>query len=259
MIGYDKILRDSIKDEKKGIDYNYTSNDKIIFKKMLKEINELTHRRFRYLAELDYYDIPNSGPIIAKYICSFESEDMKGYLIPQLVSDKVKDCDLLILELYNHYRIIENEIVKSGKLTPPHIYVRYDNAFKDMKSKRIKDDLLKFARNPIDAFRLPLTIELLAKWKIPEMREILFVYLEQPADLSERLGINVSDTEEYDIILTHIKRELRFRAINGLKYYPDTEVYEKLKSLLSENDIDVKSATKKSIRRIENKLVDSLI
>lgn len=50
VIGYDKILRDSIKDEKKGIDYNYTSNDKIIFKKMLKGINELTHRRFRYLA-----------------------------------------------------------------------------------------------------------------------------------------------------------------------------------------------------------------
>ena len=128
MIGYNKVLRDSIKDEKKGLDYNYTSKDKIIFKKMLDEIYDLTHRRFRYLAELDFYDIPNSGPIMAKYIRFFESEDMKGYLIPQLVADKVVDCDLLVLELYNHFRTTEKDIIKSGRVSSPHIYARYDNA-----------------------------------------------------------------------------------------------------------------------------------
>lgn len=251
MIRYNKILRDLIKDEKRGIDYNYTKKDKIIFTKMLDEIYELTRCRFRYLAELDFYDIPNIGPIIAKYISAYESEDMKGYLIPQVVADQVKDCDLLILDLYKNFRCTDNNIIESSS---HHIYARYDNAFKSMKSKRIKNDLLEIISCPIDAYNLPFTTELLAKWKLPEMKNILIRYLEPSQVLYKEVGLTDLELCEHEKILNHIKRELQFRAIDGLKYYPDKDVYDKLKPFLTANDIDIKIAAKKSVQKIEKVL-----
>lgn len=92
-----KVLIAGIEREKKGLDYICSNSDKEILHKLLDEINDYAGTDYHYLAELDAFHIPGVGRIVAKYITKFSSESVKGYLIPQMVSDKIKNCDMLIL------------------------------------------------------------------------------------------------------------------------------------------------------------------
>ena len=90
---YSKILLASIEREKNGTDYVCPEADKVLLQELFDEINSCAGTNFRTLAELDAFRIPGSGNIITKYIAGFTSETVKGYLIPQIVADKVVDCD----------------------------------------------------------------------------------------------------------------------------------------------------------------------
>ena len=173
MLNYSKVLIDSIEREKRGIDYIYPKADKELLHQLLEDINSYAGTNFQYLAELDTFNIHGVGSIVAKYITEFSSEGVKGYLIPQVVSDKTKDCDKLILQLYMHFRSSDEYIAKPGEPAPAHIYVRYDNAFRTLKPKRLAKELMGLAHSPRDAYYLPFTMRMLASWKIPEMKMYL--------------------------------------------------------------------------------------
>ena len=91
MQNYSKVLIASIEREKKGAMIFYPKADKELLHKLLDEINRYAGTDYHYLAELDAFNIPGAGSIVAKYITGFSSEGVKGYLIPQMVSDKIKE------------------------------------------------------------------------------------------------------------------------------------------------------------------------
>lgn len=163
-----------------------------------------------------------------------------------MVSDKIKDCDKLVFQLYMHFRLSDEYIAKPGEPAPAHIYVRYDNAFKNLKPKRLAENLMELAHNPRDAFYLPFTMRMLASWKLPEMKDLLLSYAANDSISAQDVGIHDSE-QLYFPSVESIKRELTFTAINGLKYYPSEEVIGVILSLTSNSDKDIKSAAKRSL------------
>lgn len=246
MLTYSKVLIDSIEREKKGLDYICPQADKELLHKLLDEINSYAGTNYHYLAELDAFNISGAGSIVAKYITEFSSEDVKGYLIPQMVSDKIKDCDKLVFQLYMQFRLSDEYIAKPGEPAPAHIYVRYDNAFKILKPKRLAKDLIELAHSPRDAFYLPFTMRMLASWKVPEMKNLLLSYSTNDSFSAQDVGIYDSE-QLYFPSLEVMKRELIFTAIAGLKYYPSAEVMGIITSLATNTDEDIKLAAKRTL------------
>ena len=247
---YGKVIEDLIDDEKKGLGHWYTEYDKTVLKKMLGEINEQYHTNFHYLAEIGAFNIHGAGSIMVRYLDLFQSESVRCYLIPQIVADKVANCAVLVLDSYLRFKESDEYIAAPGKPAPAHIYVRYDNAFKKLKPKALKKELLSLAKKPRDAFYLPFTMRMLASWKMPEMKSILMDYLDSSNITNESLGL-YEDVENRFPPLTFIRRELKFTAINGLRYYPSENTLNLLSSYENDSDRDIKLAAKKSLAYIE--------
>lgn len=246
---YNKILQDCIEREKAGTDYFCSESDKVILQDLLEEINKLAGTEFRYLAELDAYTISGAGEIIVRYIQRFSSESVRGYLLPQLVSNRVNDCDKTILKMYMHFKSSDEYLSKPGIPAPSHIYVRYDNAFKALRSKRIKDDLVKLAHCPRDAFYLPLTMRMLASWKVPEVETLLRSYSCASNITAHDIGIS-ENGDTFFPPLDYIKRELRFLGIDGLKHYPSDDTCAIIRQYLFDSDSDIRSAAKKTLKSL---------
>lgn len=246
MLNYSKVLIASIEREKKGLDYIYPKTDKELLYKLLDEINRYAGTDYHYLAELDAFNIPGAGSIVAKYITEFSSEGVKGYLIPQMVSDKIKDCDKLVFQLYMQFRSSDKYIAKPGEPAPAHICVRYDDAFRKLKPKRLAKDLMELAHNPRDAFYLPFTMRMLASWMMPEMKDLLLSYCAEDSFSAHDVGIQ-DGKQQYFPSLNFMKRELTFTAIYGLKYYPSEEVRDMITSLTANKDKDIRFAAKRTL------------
>lgn len=246
MPNYSRVLLASIEREKRGLDYIYPKADKKLLHKLFGEINRYAGTDYHYLAELDTFNIPGTGGIVAKYITEFSSEGVKGYLIPQMVSDKIKDCDKLIFQLYMQFRLSDEYMAKPGEPAPAHIYVRYDDAFRKLKPKRLAKDLMGLAHSPRDAFYLPFTMRMLASWKMPEMKDLLLSYCAKDSFSAQDVGI-YDDKQQYFPPLEFMKRELTFTAIYGLKYYPSEEVKSVITSLAASADKDIESAAKRTL------------
>lgn len=246
MQNYSKVLIACIEREKNGLGYICPKADKELLHKLLDDINRYAGTDYHYLAELAAFNIPGAGSIVAKYITEFSSEGVKGYLIPQMVSDKIKDCDTLVFQLYMQFRSSDEYIAKPGEPAPAHIYVRYDNAFRRLKPKRLAKDLMQLAHSPRDAFYLPFTMRMLASWKIPEMKDLLLSYCAKDSFSAHDVGI-YDDKQQYFPPLEFMKRELTFTAIHGLKYYPSEEVKHVITPLTASADKDIEAAAKRTL------------
>lgn len=251
MLKYSTLLLDSIEKEKAGMDYRCPEGDKELLADLLLEINHYAGTDLHYLAELDAFHIPGTGRIVAEYIEKFSSESVKGYLIPKLVSDKVQECDKLILQLYLHFRSSDEYIAPPGATAPAHIYTRYDNAFRTLRPKRLSKELIALAHSLRDAFYLPFTMRMLASWKLPEMKSLLVSYAMSDLITAADVGI-CDDGRVYFPPLEFIKRELTFTAIEGLKNYPSEEAINVIAPLASSADNDIKAAAKKALKALAN-------
>lgn len=249
MLKYSALLLDSIEREKAGIEYRCPEKDKEPLVDLLCEINHYAGTDLHYLAELDAFYIQGAGKIVAKYIERFSSESVKGFLIPHLVSDKVQGCDMLILQLYLHFRSSDEYIAAPGSPAPAHIYVSYDNAFRKLRPKRLSKELIALAYSPRDAFYLPFTMRMLASWKLPEMKNLLISYATSDSITAQDVGI-CDDGKAYFPPLNFIKRELKFTAIEGLKNYPSEETINVIASLATSVDDDIKAAAKKTLKAL---------
>lgn len=251
-MGYDKIILDKIENEKKGIDYCCNEEDKGILNEMFEEINSKCGTHLEYLAEIDSYRIPNSGFIIIKYLDKFNSESVKGYLIPQIVSDKVNGCAEIILSSYLHFKQSKEYISDPGEPSPSHIYVRYDNAFRTLKPRRLSSKLIILISNPRDAFYLPFTMRMLAAWRLPQLENILYSYINSECITLESVGLSTIN-DNYFPPISFIRRELLFSAIDCLKYYPTAYSLEILRKYSSNSDRDISVASKKALQYIKKK------
>lgn len=244
-----KMLLDCIEREKTGTDYICPPEDKSTLLEMLDEINAKCATNMTYLAELDAFYVIGAGKIILKYIDQFSSESVRAYLIPQLLLDKVRDCDKLILRMYLHFRESGEYISAPGKPSPSHICTRYDNAFYKLKSKRVVVDLINILQSPRDAFYLPLTVKMLASWKVPELERILQDYL-RPGTVS-MLDVGLyEDGQMYFPSFSFICRELKFTAMNGLSHYHSQETMNTLCLYVSDPDEDIRLTASKTYKKI---------
>ena len=241
------ILNHLIENEKNGKDYQYDERDRIVLQEMLAEINCLYYTDFQYLAELDSYNIKGAGAVVARYIKRFTSQSVRACLIAQMVYDGIKDCDRVLLDLYLDFKQSSQYISKPNQPSPAHIYARYDNAFKELKPKHLKDELVDLMHNPRDAHYLPFTIKLLSSWKIPRMRNLLMFYLAANTNVTaDSVGIDNS-SQNYYPSLDFIRKELQFSAICGLKYYYSDEVYFAVEKFLYDSNPDFVIAAKKTL------------
>ena len=247
-------LEDLILSEKEGRRYSCSCEDRITLNCMFKEINIRLGTDIHYLAELDYYYYYGIGDILIKYIDLFVSEEVRAYLLPQLVVNKVENCANEIVRLYNHFKTSNVYSSNDEDVTIP-IYYRYDDSFKHLRSRKIKRQLLEFAYNPRDVFYLRDTIKMLSSWKIDEMEMLLRQYLE--SDRYKPEDFLIYDTSDWNSMnqFRVMKIYLREVGIYGLRYYPSKDNIELLKSFLNDEYQYIRELTKKSIDKIDNTLV----
>lgn len=251
---YGAVLRDSIMSEIRG-QFGYGPHDKKILKEMTKEINKTLGTHIHYLAEIDAYNIHGAGKIMKDYIYRYESETIKAYLVSQFVNDKIDNCAKIVLDLYKGFKESDEYNPGPGKSSPVHIYMKYDNAFRRLKPKRQKEELLELLAFPRDAFYLPFTTVMVASWKDPRMLDILMKFFDAGSISPEDVGIK-DGVEGYHPSIEAIQRELRFTAVEGLKYFPTDAVLQKLQTLSECDNKDFRDAANKSIQYIKKHFVN---
>lgn len=248
----DTLLSLSIQDEAKEMK-TYSEKDMQTLQSMIYEINGSLGTDIHSLSELDYYRISGTGKIIIKYIHSYSSETIRSYLVHQLVHDRIADCGEILVQLYNHFKQSDVYISKEGEPAPVHIAIRYDNAFKRLRPKSVKNELCAFAYIPRDAFYLPLTMRMLASWRIPEIEKVLISYLDGKGLTPESIGLP-SQAETYHPSFSFIKRELKFTAIDSLKNYPSENTVKMINYCVSDSDADIRTAAKRTLKQLERQM-----
>lgn len=242
-----KVLLDAIEREKSGVDYYCPEADKEKLINLFEEINQYAGTNIQYLAELDAVNIKGSGEIIARHISKFSSESVKCYLIPQMVFDGIHDCDKILLNLYLNFKASNEYISKPGIPAPSHIYVRYDNAFKSLKPKRLTKELIMLVHEPRDAFYLPFTTKMLASWKPQELEDLLIKYSSKNNIVADDVDI-FDESELVFPSFSFIKRELRFIAIDSLKYYPSKKSISIIEQYTFDSDRDIRSVANRTLK-----------
>jgi len=251
MIYKNAILQDNIKKEQAGTDYVYSQADRAILTEMLSEINCRLGTDIHYLAEVDAYNLLGAGDIIESYIHKFESQSVRGYLLPQLILDRLPGCDNTILQLYLSFKKSDVYISKPGMPAPAHIYTRYDSVIKKMKPKRLQRQLVELICNPRDAFYLPFTMRMVASWRSTDIYEVLQRYAQGSSFSAQDVGLP-ENAKNYYPSVDVIDRGIRFSAIAGLRYYPSVKTMEILAQCTCDPNDDISKAAQKVIKELRD-------
>ncbi len=218
-------------------DPGFTKSDKAIYSKMLGEINAALGTAFTTHAELASLKIPGAGEIVKKYIREFKEESIRMELLHLLVSDRVQNCDHLILDLYDRYLANTDGMIEG---------TFYDNAFHALKPRRIASELVGLMRSPENVYYLPFTVQMLSSWRVPGLKELLLTYTEKQ-NLTERLAGKCAGNE------TFVCREILLTVINCLRYYNEEGIVDLLTSYTGSDDRDVCACAGRSLAYIEKR------
>lgn len=245
------LLQELIKREMHQTDFIYNDDDRAILSRMFDDLNSKTGANYHYLAEIAFQLAPNIGTIILPYFDLFHSESVRAYLVPQLVFDKIPSCDSVIYNGYLRFKQSSFYIPEKGKAAPTHICTRYDQAFKTLKPKKLKDELGQLANHPRDIVYLPFTMKMLASWKYPDLEKQIVRYFSAMTLPSEEFGIP-KETEYFFPTISFMRKQLLLYAISCSVYYPSSEIKEHLQSLLTYHDSDIQMAAKKSFKKVSS-------
>ncbi len=251
---YSQVLIDRIDREKAGLDYTCSDHDRNVLNDMFKEINTTLNTNFHYIAELDSFDIIGAGSIMLKYIHQFDTESVRAYLTPQLVSDKVIGVERLVIDLYRKFKFSPVYISPADKPSPAHIYARYDTAISKLKPQKYKNDLVELVNTPRDVFYLPMTAQMIASWKLPQFKDLLLYCSREGGITFEDVELP-NDNKSYYPSVEAMERQLKFIAIISLKYYPTRDVLDFILRFADTTDLDLSACAKKSIEYISKHLV----
>ncbi len=249
---YGILLRESIKDEKKGIIYETSLHDRIIFKKMLKELNKIHKTHFKYWSEIKEFHIVGSGEIIRRYIYQFEAELAHSILIHELVAEKVPDTDEVAYDLYLRYKQ-SKYYISDPKETCYDYGIEYDNVFRRLKSKRIEERLVDLMKNPRDAFYLPLTLQMLSRKCRDDIKVLLFRYVDSNDIEPMELGLNEEFKDDYYPPYSSILYQLRCNAVVCLKYYHDQETIDIVEKVMLDDDDNLKKLANNTLVYIKKR------
>ena len=246
------ILFDAIEEEKKGIRFAYSTQDRALFNEMAREVNETVGTNFHYIAEFQFYVIPGAGSIIAKYINQFQSLIIRCDLMHHLVSDRVENCADIV---YEQYLAFENSDFYNRQCSSrSYVAIVLDNAFRKLKPKKLKKQLIVAVQNPMNACLLPFTMRMLASWKIPEMDALCQDYLQYPV-FSERDFVFEEDVpfEKRSAFVQYENKQLFFTAMECLKYFPNSENMARIEKYEKAQDKDVAAAARKNLAYMKKK------
>lgn len=252
IVYHDVLLKDSIKAEKAGKEFIINKNDKNLIYQLLKELRKKTNVNYKYLSEIAYYKVEGAGEVVEKYIREFEDEEIKAALVHHLVDDHISEAAELILNLYLGFRSSNRFVSQPEVSAPLSITTNYDNAFWRLKPKKLRQQLFDIISNPRDAYYLPLTVGMLASWKVDGLDTLLLRYLSNGGITREELGL-VDISKAYYPSYEDISRELIFTALSCLKYYNSISVASTIQKYANSKDEDVRKCALKSLNYMQNK------
>ena len=186
---------------------------------MIEEVNHLGYNlRYETDLRLRKFHDKNLIPIYEKYYLQFENI---GFAEDTLGMVAVKGFTEVIPIIQNLYNILK-------QTESLHQIASCDNAFYRIADKKSVHVFLGYLNNEEDVIRLPLTMNLLAKWKIVEAKEKFLQYLN-----------------------SH-NRDVVFTAMEALSYYDDPQgvIEQMISQNLKSPDKDIVYAAKKSLKRL---------
>lgn len=192
-------------------------SDVELLDKMILEINHFGYA-YKYLTDLlqQYVTDENVLKIILNYLGRFKREGITAQLVSVIGYKGNKIATKKIIDCFNN--------TSSKK----RLGVFFDNALNRLQDKRYIPEYLQWLANPEIASTLPFLMVRLARWKIPEARQLFLHYLD-----SDITG---------GIIIT---------SIEALSYYQDEESREKVASMVNNEDKNVSNFAKKILKRFK--------
>ena len=213
------LYEQSISEEMHDRDKPEYQHDYQIVDLMIEEINQLGYN-LKYETDLRLREFHDKEliPIYKKYYLQFNNigfaEDTLGMVTKKGFSETVP----IVQNLY--------DILKQN--APLYQIASCDNAFYQIKDKKSIDLFLKYLNNEKDVIHLPLTMLLLARWKIPEAKTMFLKYM------------------------NNSNRDIVFTSIEALSYYedPENEIKALIEKKLESSDKDIRIAAKKALKRL---------
>ena len=214
---------------------NKGSKDVELLDDMLREVRELGYGYYYYadIVNRDNRD-PELLDIILKYIGLFEDEGTVAELVDVVGVKGYTKATKVILDYYNN--LSEDSRIRND--------IFYDNALKRIADKRYIDEYIDLLKNPESAIKLPLTMEMIGRWKIEEAKPYFINYLSSTLIYLNTNGIS----------------DLVYIAVNSLKYYTDLdgEISKKLRTKLGSGNKELEKQVNKALERIEKNNLKAL-
>ena len=211
----------------------FSNHDVQLLGKMMTEINQVAGCSYSISTfdDLHYY-LPNCGVIVDRYIYLFQSQMIRGLLLRHLVGNPRHGCLRVPLAAEKVYDLFL-DYKRSNEYSDSIIQRDYDNAFSQLKPKRYYQRLFEESANPFDFNRMPLTMRMLAKAHIPELKDLMINYLTE-SNVIETY-INKSKLLSAFIDDDFVNREVLrwdyvgiYTILAGLTYYPSIDILKAL-------------------------------
>jgi hypothetical protein len=215
------LYLDDVKAEVRDRKLKIDSEDYDLVDSLMNDINKLGYD-FKFESDLRWRKIKDKRviPILKKYIFKFKNTGRMEDFIGIIAHRGFLEATPIVLELYD----------KIKGQAPNCQCASCDNALYKIQDTRFIDKYLEFLSKKEDVIRLPLTMVMLAKWKIPKAKAYFTTYL------------NSSN------------RELVFIAVECLGYYKGDEcIVNALAEHLNSTDIDIANIIKKSLKKLNGK------
>ncbi len=246
MAMYKAVMQMLIEKEIAGTSYISSPEDRAILDEMVEEINQKCGTNVYYLAELDNLRIPGAGEIVRKYFFRFSSEYIRGFVLFHMVEDNIEDCAEILYQGFLSFMNSDEYISPPGKPSPACIEVAYDNAFRRLRPRKLKQQLTELVLLPRNAFSLAFTTNILASWKVPALKDALIRYALGNAVTPSEVGLDNPDLEWYPPF-DWIVYQLRFRGIRGLRYYRTPEIEDFIRNM-PKTDRNIAAAIDQTIK-----------
>ena len=243
------LLNYSIELEKAKKGYLTSDHDREIIEAIMEEIRRETGVNVQYLAQLSLGYIKGSGEIIRKYINQIDDGILRSDLLHHMVRDRIDGCAETVYQLYMRFKNSERYIPVPGQVGPVEA-ARFDNSFWKLKPKKLKQELISFAHNHRDAYYLAFTMGTLASWRIPELESVFASFLDGSTVTSQSVGLT-TEAESFHPPFSMMKRQLKFRGIVTLKYYPSENTIKLLNDCLKDEDKEIRAAAQHTLDYIE--------
>ncbi len=195
-------------------------HDVELLENLIKEVNNLGYS-FKYEADFLYREIKDNRffAILKKYIGKFDNEGISANLLGSLSYLTNSEIVEYVLE---RITVVKNMDVMNRKMN----LMVCDNLLNNYRNKNHIAEYLQILNDIINAENLPLTMLMLAKWKVKEAKPLFIKYL------------NEADS-------------LKFTAIEALVLYKDSSIIPLLKPLLSSSNKNIVSHVKKAISSLK--------